>query len=135
MKEKDNIQIGDKVTYTIFGKEETNLLTSIAEINLMKSGIKENKIKIIRIERQKYEKVYKKQEILDEVEKKYLSNFLKPFKNRVETIVKEEIDEEQYLDIYIKDEGYINLPNFKANTMYKGMKLGKEYTLKELGLE
>ena len=69
------------------------------------------------------------------MEKKYLSNFLKPFKNRVETIVKEEIDEEQYLDIYIKDEGYINLPNFKANTMYKGMKLGKEYTLKELGLE
>lgn len=35
----------------------------------------------------------------------------------------------------ILNDSLIILPFFKKNTMYKGMKANKEYTLKELGLD
>lgn len=68
-------------------------------------------------------------------EKEYLSNLIKPFKNKVKIIEKTEENELQYLNIYVENDGYITLPGFEANTMYKGMKSDKEYTLKELGLD
>ena len=77
-----------------------------------------------------------KKEILDKAEKEYLENLLRPFKNKVETIGKcvYNIDTE-YLTIYMKNScDTFNLPNFKPNTMYKGMEQYKDYTLKELGL-
>lgn len=75
-------------------------------------------------------------EILDKVEKKYLSYFIKPFKNRViEIILKKGFENKQYIIIRIKGEDPIYLPYFKPNTMYKGMELNKQYTLEELGLE
>lgn len=140
MSEKYDIQVGDRVTYMLDGEETSQLIISDMQLELTQGTIKVGRKKIIKIERPEYGKVYEKgygkqKRILDEVEKKYLSNFLKPFKNRVETITKEGGNEEQYLDIYIKDDGYLTLPNFIANTMYKGMKLYKEYTLKELGLD
>lgn len=39
-----------------------------------------------------------------------------------------------YKDLYDNTRGVINLPSFKPNTMYKGMKLDKDYTLDELNL-
>ena len=40
---------------------------------------------------------------------------------------------DDYICIGLNDEA-ISLPYFKKGTMYKGMELYKEYTLKELGL-
>lgn len=85
-------------------------------------------------------------EILDAEEKEYLSNVIKPFRNRVIGISKAkstvyprfEFIEIQLKKMY-KKKGYstleyIRLPIFKRNKMYKEMELGKQYTLEELGL-
>ena len=73
--------------------------------------------------------------ILDDVEKAYLSAFIKPFRKDVECIVKYMFSEEkEFLTICLHNDEEITLPNFIRRTMYKGMKLRKAYTLKELGL-
>lgn len=84
----------------------------------------------------KVEKVAKQQPILDDVEREYLSGVIRPFRNRVRGIKKSKLiidDSKEFITIYLKDDA-IHFPFFKANTMYKGMKVGKEYTLEELGL-
>lgn len=73
-------------------------------------------------------------EILDEEEKEYLSNVIKPFRDKVEYIVKETSSNNEYITISIKDDSDLSFPNFKKGTKYKGMKEEKEYTLEELGL-
>lgn len=80
-----------------------------------------------------------KEQILGEAEREYLSSVIKPYKNKVTGItkVKDEYKENmRYIRIEVRSVGteYINLPWFKENTMYKGMKDLKEYTLEELGL-
>ncbi len=136
MSEKYDIQVGDRVTYTLFGKKATKLIAGDEEINLIENDIKQDAIEILKIDRPKYEKVYGKQEILDEAEKEYLSNVIKPFRNKVKFFEKcNAREEQQYLDIYIEDNGYIVFPEFEENSMYKGMELNKQYTLKELGLD
>lgn len=72
-------------------------------------------------------------EILDEKEKEYLSAVIKPFRDRIEFIAKRRMFDD-YICIGLNDEA-ISLPYFKKGTMYKGMKLDKKYTLKELGLD
>lgn len=84
-------------------------------------------------------------EILDAEERKYLSNVIRPFRNRVTGIVKtfaliepvyyysigiflKSIDKKQIYEVII-------LPAFNNNNgMYKNMEMGKEYTLEALGL-
>ena len=83
-------------------------------------------------------------DILDKKEKEYLSNVIKPFKSSVTSIAKRYVNhcgsKGQYIEIKVKNIRYsfVNnlfyLPEFKQNTMYKNMKINKEYTLKELGL-
>lgn len=86
-----------------------------------------------------------KPQILDEVEKRYLSDVIRPFRNRVINIEKIETLNHlyQFISIYIYmssiDQSltggvHIVFPYFKANTMYKGMEVDKGYTLEELGL-
>lgn len=73
--------------------------------------------------------------ILDDVEKAYLSAVIKPFRKDVECIVKYMFSEEkEFLAISLHNGEEMILPNFIRRTMYKGMKLRKEYTLEELGL-
>lgn len=87
--------------------------------------------------------IYEVKEVLDEKEKEYLSAVIKPFKKRVIRIGKiktlygnsEFINIVLYSSISYNKEESIQLPYFKKGKMYKGMKLDKEYTLKELGLE
>ncbi len=81
------------------------------------------------------EEEYKPQ-ILDDVEKAYLSAVIKPFRKDVECIVKFKrySDEKEYIYMTIKRDDYCTLPIFKKGTMYKGMETNKRYTLKELGL-
>ena len=77
----------------------------------------------------------------DEKEKEYLSAVIKPFKDRVCYIQKVKTTNSDNQFIFIRVKRYdceenedIDLPYFKANTMYKGMKVDRCYTLKELGL-
>jgi hypothetical protein len=78
--------------------------------------------------------------ILDDIEKKYLSNVIKPFRNRVSSIAKVKdltfSDVNYYIDIHIdNDNDFCFLPSFKPSTgMYKNMEVNRKYTLKELGL-
>lgn len=83
-----------------------------------------------------------KEPILNDTEREYLSAVIKPFRNRVNYITKEDyITKEETFDspmefihIDLSDGDIADFPNFKANTMYKGMELDKSYTLQELGL-
>ena len=74
-------------------------------------------------------------EILDDVEKEYLSAVIKPFKDRVKYISKWDCPIGEFIEIGISNDRAIPFPNFKKNTMYKGMEVNKNYTLKELGLD
>lgn len=81
------------------------------------------------------------EQILDDVERRYLAAVIKPFRNRVVFIRKDYISE-NYEQIIIRvksitassDIADIPLPFFKAGEMYKSMKMYKEYTPEELGL-
>ena len=82
-----------------------------------------------------------KKPILDDIERKYLSNVIKPFRDRVKCIVKRDYEmsyENEYIFIVFNDDGYMQIkmcfPSFKKGTMYKGMELNKNYTLEDLGL-
>ena len=81
--------------------------------------------------------------ILDDEEKKYLSAVIKPFRDRVKYIKKleaycgcKDIGENIFIRLCGKDglEEFFSLPWFPKGSMYKNMELGKEYSLKDLGL-
>lgn len=82
-----------------------------------------------------------KEIILDKAEKEYLSAVIKPFKCDVEYIAKEKsyTAVSHRIKIVVKPtfDGAclerIILPNFETD-MYKGMEVGRKYTLEELGL-
>lgn len=83
--------------------------------------------------------IVENKEILDKVEKEYLENFLRPFKEDVKEITKIKKAfgfQNEMLHIGLKDIGAydIILPEFKKGTMYKGMELYEAYTLQDLGL-
>lgn len=73
------------------------------------------------------------QPILTQKEKTYLEGVLKPFKDRVLNIEKNQNAYGQWICIELKED-YFRLPYFEKDTMYKGMELDKEYILQELGL-
>ena len=77
--------------------------------------------------------------ILTEKEKEYLSAVVKPFKDKVKYIVKQQgfKDSErlpvEFIIIYVDDEKLI-LPSYDKDTLYKDMKLAEKYTVEDLGL-
>lgn len=72
--------------------------------------------------------------ILTEKEKEYLSAVIKPFRNKIEYISKEDgMDNTEYLELGL-DGDYNSLPNFERNKFYRNMELGKRYTIEELDL-
>lgn len=81
-----------------------------------------------------------KKPILDEAEKRYLSNVIKPFRNQIESIVKYSYGKYEAINMvnFKVDENMsftvTNFPYFKKGTMYKGMEVNKEYSLKDLEL-
>lgn len=145
---KSDLQNGDIVTYRdgrkkivfedkFYGSNHFVLLKYYTEDLKDIDGEEENDI--VKVERPvKYETVFeRKEEILDETEKRYLASVIKPFKNKIETIEKTiKIGDSSlcYLIMLLKNNDMANLPNFKKNSMYKGMETNKKYTLKELGL-
>lgn len=74
-----------------------------------------------------------KEPILDDVERKYLSAVIRPFRKSVRSIGKAEALQHEMICIDTKNR-YMVFPPFDKGTMYKGMKTGWRYTLKELGL-
>lgn len=75
-----------------------------------------------------------KPELLDKVEKKYLSEVIRPFREEVTAIEKLEAPAgREYIVIILKDDG-MHFPCFKKDTMYKGLELEKRYAPEELGL-
>ena len=82
-----------------------------------------------------YEIIKIQKPILDDKEKEYLSNIIKPFRDRIDYIAKVNLaNGKEYIFIKMKNYEKISLPFFKAGTMYKGMQSDKEYTLDELEL-
>lgn len=78
-----------------------------------------------------------KEPILTDEEKEYLSTVIKPFKNSIQYIGKFKLDDGfQQIRITYEGEHYVSvieLPPFD-NDMYKGMVIGKFYSLEESGL-
>lgn len=71
-----------------------------------------------------------KREVLNKAEKEYLSEVIRPFKEKVKYI----INKYAYIEVMMIDWNYITLLNLKKGTMYKNMEIEKKYTLEELGL-
>ena len=143
---KSDLKDGDIVTYrngskrTVIAKKLINSGGYIAKnidnyTEELKDTISMIDLDIVKVERPiKYKTVFeRKEEILDETEKRYLANIIRPFRGKVETI-KKVAGNKEYISIELKDEASIDFPYFKEDAMYKGMKKDKKYTLKELGL-
>ena len=88
----------------------------------------------------RYEIVKLSKPVLTESEKEYLSAVIKPFRDRILHIYKVEVSGYECIGVDLKFpkveklEDSLTLPCFEIGTMYKGMKLGKDYTLEELDL-
>lgn len=97
--------------------------------------------KIIAIEEPVYQTVYEaNKEILDEAEKRYLKQVIRPYKivNSIQKYIflDKKLAKIQIFVPDIRGTGCwsIDLPPFKKDTMYKNMEDNKSYTLEELGL-
>lgn len=94
-------------------------------------------VSIAKVERPvKYETMFeRKEEILDEVEKKYLADVVRPFRSKVRSVYKMAsiCSNKEFINIQLRDENF-TLPYFKKGTMYKEMQTGKRYTLEKLGI-
>lgn len=135
-----NLKYGDKITYK---SKLNNKITSLCVTGYDGYTIEEFEDEInevLKVERPtNYKTIYEVKEILDEKEKEYLSYVIKPFRDNVRGITKyfsivnfDEHKEWIVIGIYKNQE--IILPRFEKGTMYKGMSLNREYSLKELGL-
>lgn len=78
----------------------------------------------------------KKEPLLDKAERKYLRNFLAPFRNEIEGIeLENRFGEIEYVSLAIHTyNDWIYLPSFKKGEMYAKLEINREYTLEELRL-
>ncbi len=85
-----------------------------------------------------------KEDIINTKEREYLKAVIRPFRDRIDLIFKKVETSKNdclyaiWIRVFRKDDkerwDYTQLPPFNGDTMYKGMEIGKHYTLKELGL-
>lgn len=77
-----------------------------------------------------------KEPILDDAERKYLTAVIKPFREKIEYIRKNEsaYKDKQFISIGLYDGDGMHFPYLDDDSMYKGMELDKKYSLEELGL-
>lgn len=77
----------------------------------------------------------KKEPLLDKAERKYLRNFLAPFRHNVISVeLIYHIKELDYVQLVINFCTPLYLPPFKKGEMYAKLELNHEYTLEELRL-
>lgn len=78
--------------------------------------------------------------VLDRVEREYLKAVIWPLRKIIVTVSKNRLNNDlEYIALRVKsfkkdEEENMCFPSFKIGTMYKGMELGKKYSLEELGL-
>ena len=75
-----------------------------------------------------------KDQILDDVERKYLSEVINPFRKKISYIRKSKDFRKKYIKIVLCDGDTMYFPYLANDEMYKGMELDRNYTLEELGL-
>ena len=139
--------VGTKITFedgNVFFKDNEYRYINIGgiRINEWLSNLRDDMGqlgKIIKIEEPTYKTVYEhKEEILDEAEKRYLRAVIRPFRDKVKYICKyhhTSVTNEEFICIcFLNSNSLMLLPYFKEHSMYKGMKIDKEYALEELGL-
>ena len=119
----------DKLTYQI---DEKGLLEKSKE-RVTRCSTDYTFIKLLRGE---FAIVKIPKPILNEIENKYLSAVIKPFRNRIKYICKNnnEDGDTEFLDVQLDDNDFMAFPNFKKGTMYKGMEFEKKYTLEHLNI-
>lgn len=129
-------KVGDKVRvkskeenkYTTYGIERGDIcVIKRIKITIEKDGI------MGYID---YKNVELVEEILDETKRKYLADVIRPFKNSVKYICKQQScanKNQEFISIILKKDA-LKLPYFTAGTMYKDMEIDRNYTLEELGL-
>ena len=61
-----------------------------------------------------------------------MQDVIRPFRDKVKGITKEECKNKHYIAIDIKNDSAIDLPIFEKDTMYKNMKADYIYSLEEL---
>lgn len=131
--------IGDKCTLKngaviFFGQECNYRFNNLDE--QLRYACNDN-ASIVKVERPTHYKTVfeRKEEVLDETERKYLADVIRPFRDKVKYIYKgqEWGNIKEFIHIELKKDA-LDLPYFTAGTMYKGMETGRNYTLEELGL-
>lgn len=77
-----------------------------------------------------------KEPILDDVERKYLTAVIKPFRKKIEYIRKNKsaYKDKQFISIGFNDGDGMHFPYLDDDAMYKGMEVNKKYSLEELDL-
>lgn len=141
---KNDLKDGDIVIYrnglkrTVKNKALTNEEGCVINgLAFYKDNLEHEKIHdydIVEVKRSTaYETVFKKNDILDDIERRYLKGVIRPFKDCIEYIKKIENSRGKYICIRLKEET-LNFPYLRDDTMYKNMETDKKYTLEELGL-
>lgn len=151
---EDIIQAYNEITKFYFDKgEDINMGTPIKKTMFEEVKDRDVVLGSGNGESQKYFKTVKdfvdflslsvEEEKLDNIEKRYIKDFIRPFRDNIIYIKKIPIytytQREQiqigYKYVYNDSVATISLPPFLKNSMYKGMELNKEYTLEELGIK
>lgn len=136
---KTDLKKGDKCTLKngaviFFGQECNYRFNNLDE--QLRYACNDN-ASIVKVERPTHYKTVfeRKEEVLDETERKYLADVIRPFRDKVKYIYKgqEWSKIKEFIHIEIKEDA-LDLPYFKKGTMYKGMEIDRNYTLEELGL-
>ena len=136
---KTGLKKGDKCTLKngaviFFGQECNYRFNNLDE--QLRYACNDN-ASIVKVERPTHYKTVfeRKEEVLDETERKYLADVIRPFRDKVKYIYKgqEWSNIKEFMHIELKEDA-LDLPYFKKGTMYKGMEIDRNYTLEELGL-
>ena len=125
-----DIQVGDRVTYKhdVMEVETTEVIYDLARISTLLFEIEKGNMKILKIERPKYEVVEEKKELLTEEEKEFLRQFNKIEKNKIK-----EVEMNSLGNLCIENNR--TFKNFIHTDKFQNLEKNKRYTLKELGLE
>lgn len=124
----------EKYKDNILNSAQTNITCCV--IDLFHNGVCPDNCKDCKKEAMKWILSEYKEPILDDVEKEYLSDVIKPFRKKISCIrkSKDSLKGKNYIKIEFCDGDCMFFPNLSNNAMYKGMKLDKKYSLKELDL-
>ena len=137
---KTDLKKGDKCTLKngaviFFGQECNYRFNNLDE--QLRYACNDN-ASIVKVERPTHYKTVfeRKEEVLDETERKYLADVIRPFRDKVKYIYKgqEWSNIKEFIHIELKEDA-LDLPYFKKGTMYKGMEIDRNYKLEELNLK